>query len=205
MSESNIQIEYFKSPVSLRDPSISNLTFHTALQSSDLAKKYIHAAWFDSNQKGIFLSSSLDRQTFTVQARKIMDVEGKIEDLKIIAKDDDFVITAIEIINEDTEKETTFIRAATGCLTKERIYDFKPCEKAKVEGDIINVYTAWTKSSTQDNSTDFFYFRPKCPEGQIFDIKEEKCKPADQGEDDGVGAGSGSHCTRLSVLTKQNL
>jgi|SRR5215217_2592886 len=198
----NIEITYFKSPVSLRDPSISNLTFHTALQSSGVEPKYIHAVWYDNNQKGIFLSSSLDRRTFTVSPRKIMDVEGKVKDIKIIAKDDDFVITAIE-----EKKEGTFIRAATGFLTQGGTYDFKPCEKAKVDGDLINVYTAWTKSDKQDNSTDYFYFIPACPEGQHFEITSQKCVPNEQGQDDddGIGSGSGSHCTRLSVLNNQRL
>jgi hypothetical protein len=197
----NINITYFKSPVSLRDPSISNLTFHTALESSGVDPKYIHAAWYDNNQKGIFLSSSIDRITFTVPPRKIMDVEGTIKDIKIIAKDDDFVITAIE-----EKGGESFIRAATGVLTKQGSYDFKPCEKAQVDGSLINVYTAWTKSDKQDNSTDYFYFIPNCPEGQHFDINTQKCVPNEQGQDDdGIGAGSGSHCTRLSVLNKQRL
>ena len=187
---SNLQTIYFKSPVSLKNPSISNVTFYRT-------EKYIHGAWYNREEKAIFLSSSIDGKMFTVKPTKIMDVEGEVKDIKIIAKDEDFVITAIE-----ERKDGLFIRAATGILLPEqRIYDFKPCEKAPVKGELINAYTAFTNS----NSTDYIYFIPQCPEGQHFDIQSEKCVPNNgggQGDDD-VGETQGSHCTRLSILNKQ--
>jgi hypothetical protein len=203
--ENGIKIIYFLPPVSLNDKSVSNLTFYSALESrvsSELSVRYLHAAWYDNKERAIYLSSSLDGKTFTIKPRKIMDIEGKVMDLKIIAKDDDFVITAIENIGEVPR-----IRAATGVITKEKMYDFKPCEKLEVKGDLINVYTAWTKTENQDNSTDYFFFRPKCPPDHHFDLESEKCVPNEPGveEETPAGGGSGSHCTRLSILRNQNL
>lgn len=204
VTQNDIEVEYGILPIFLNSKAISNVTLYSALDttiSSNLKVKYIHIAWYDNDAKAIFLSSSVDKKTFTITPTKIMDIEGEVKDIKIIAKDDDFVITAIENI-----KENSHIRAATGVVTKEEKYDFKPCERLEMTDTLINVYTAWTKTETQDNSTDYFFFTPKCKPGEFFDINSRKCVPMvnDPNRGSPFGSGSGSHCTRLSILHKQN-
>jgi hypothetical protein len=143
---SNISQDFVTSPLPFDDTTTSHMILYKT-------EKYIHAAWYNNQQKGIFLSSSIDENKRTVQPRKIMDVEGEIKDIKIIAREDDFVITAIEE-KEDGE----YVRAATGIvLPSEMMYDFKPCEKVKVPGKLINAYTIFTEKASED----YIFWKPK--------------------------------------------
>lgn len=182
-------------PTDFNDSTCSHLSLKATLEPNTLKIKNFHAGWYAEDKKAIYLSSSLDKRSFTVGPTKIMDIEGNVKDIKIISKDDDFVITVVEEMAEGIR-----IRAATGCITEEKKYDFKPCEKAQVEGDLINVYTTWTQSDLQDNSTDFIFFRPKLREGYNLDPDTGKYVPSDELE---IYCTTMAHCTRLSVLNKQ--
>jgi hypothetical protein len=179
---SNISQDFVNSSLPLDDTTTS----HLILYQTD---KYIHSVWYNNQEKGIFLSSSIDENKRTVQPRKIMDVEGEIKDIKIIAREDDFVITAIE---ERDNKD--YVRAATGIIVpNEMRYDFKPCEKVEVPGKLINAYTVFT----QDASMDYIFWKPKESEqGATRGAKGEESTGS-------VGRTRGSHCTRLSILNSQ--
>ena len=183
---SNISKDYFAAPFSLDESTISNLVFYST-------EKYLHATWYNNQEKAIFLQTSIDGKMFTVKPTKIMDVEGEVKDIKIIAKDDDFVITAIE------EKEDgVYIRAATGILLPEqRIYDFKPCEKVKVPGKLINAYTVFTKEA----SMDYIFWKPDEEERGNLNLKARGQDNLEKNEICGIMRGS--HCTRLSILKSQ--
>jgi len=182
---SNISEDFVTSPLPLDNTTNS----HLILYQTD---KYIHAAWYNNQEKGIFLSSTIDENKRTVQPRKIMNVEGQVKDIKIIAKDDDFVITAIEE-REDGE----YVRAATGIIVpNEMMYDFKPCEKVKVPGKLINAYTVFT----QDASMDYIFWKPDENQQKNFNLKSTEGEGVQQNM---YGVTKGSHCTRLSILNSQ--
>ncbi|MGE5706621.1 MAG: hypothetical protein ACM3XP_07900 [Nitrososphaerales archaeon] len=182
-------------PNAFKDSTCSHLSLKATLEPNTLKIKNFHAGWYSEDKKAIFLSSSLDKRSFTVGPTKIMDIEGNVKDIKIISKENDFVITVVEEMVDGLR-----VRAATGCITEEKKYDFKPCEKAQVEGDLINVYTTWTQSDSQDNSTDFVFFRPKPAEGYNLHPDTGEYVPDNEVE---IYCTTMNHCTRLSVLNKQ--
>jgi hypothetical protein len=182
---SNISQDFVTSPLPFDDPTTSHLIIYQT-------EKYIHAAWYNNQEKGIFLSSSIEENKRTVKPKKIMDVEGEIKDIKIIAREDDFVITAVE-----ERGDGEYVRAATGIiLPNEMMYDFKPCEKVKVPGKLINAYTIFTEQA----SMDYIFWKPE---------KESEQATTRGGSTRGeevtnqVGRTRGSHCTRLSILNSQ--
>jgi len=178
---SNISQDFVTSSFPLDDTTTSHLILYQT-------EKYIHSVWYNNQEKGIFLSS-IEENKRIVQPRKIMDVEGEIKDIKIIAREDYFVITAIE---ERDNKD--YVRAATGIIVpNEMRYDFKPCEKVEVPGKLINAYTVFT----QDASMDYIFWKPK-------ESEQEKSRGV-TGEEStrSVGITKGSHCTRLSILNSQ--
>jgi hypothetical protein len=179
---SNISQDFVTSSLPLDDTTTSHLILYQT-------EKYIHSVWYNNQEKGIFLSSSIEENKRIVQPRKIMDVEGEIKDIKIIAREDDFVITAIE---ERDNKD--YVRAATGIIVpNEMRYDFKPCEKVEVPGKLINAYTVFT----QDASMDYIFWKPKESEqGKSRGVTGEESTRS-------VGRTKGSHCTRLSILNSQ--
>src|SRR5688500_11426880 len=182
---SNVSNDYIITPIPLDNTANS----HLILYQTD---KYIHAAWYDNQEKGVFLSSTIDENKHTVKPRKIMNVEGQIKDIKIIAKDDDFVVTAVE-----EKDDGEYIRAATGIvLPNEMMYDFKPCEKVKVPGKLINAYTVFTK----DASMDYIFWKPDESQQKSSNLK---AAGAEDMEKNMGGVTKGSHCTRLSILNSQ--
>jgi hypothetical protein len=188
---SNLPKTFFGVPFPLKDPNVSKPTFYKT-------DKYQHAVWFNNKDKTIVLSSGQEDKNFTVNPTKIMDIEGDIKDLKIIAKDDDFVITAIEEKNDGT-----YVRAATGVVTKDMKYDFKPCEKVKVEGEFIYAYTTFTDQASMDH----IYYIPDTqttlpPSSADF---ETTGRADGSGGFNTIGRADGGHCTRLSILNTQTL
>jgi|ERR671921_871533 hypothetical protein len=131
---------------------ISNLKFYST-------EKYIHAVWNNKNHdRGIYLSSSSDNgRTFT-SAKNIIQTQGEVKDLQIIARDNHIVITIIETISD-----RDYVRASTGTLNNDMTYNFEPCEKSEVEGEIINAYTIFKDESSEDH----IYFKPKDSSEQI--------------------------------------
>jgi hypothetical protein len=185
---------FFGVPFPLNDPNILKPTFYKT-------DKYQHVTWFNKNDKSIVLSSGQEDKDLVANPTKIMDIEGDVKDLKIIAKGDDFVITAIEERNDGT-----YVRAATGIVTNDMKYDFKPCEKVKVDGELIYAYTTFTDNASMDH----IYFIPKmvqeseaeAPTSDGFD-RTGRADGSRSGSFNRVGRADGSHCTRLSILNAQ--
>jgi hypothetical protein len=184
---------FFGVPFPLKDPNVLKPAFSKT-------QKYQHAVWFNQKDKSIVLSSGQEDKDLVANPTKIMDIEGNVKDLKIIAKDNDFVITAIEERNDGT-----YVRAATGIITNDMKYDFKPCEKVKVEGELIYAYTTFTDTASMDH----IYFIPEtAPESEATTSEGfNRTGRADGSSSSGfnrVGRADGSHCTRLSILNAQS-
>jgi len=110
-------------------------------------ESYVHAVWNqDDPDKGIFLSSSDDARAHFTMPKKIIQTTGVVKDVQIIAKEQHIVITIVEDVSG-----STYIRAATGIIRKDMSIEFKPCEKVLVEGDLINVYTVFTETASEDH------------------------------------------------------
>jgi hypothetical protein len=110
-------------------------------------QRYVHAVWYQKNENpGIYLSSNLAPGSDFSNPERIIETNGEVKDIQIIAKDNDFVITIIENVSG-----STYVRAATGIVKDNLSHQFKPCEKVEVEGDIINAYTIFTETASEDH------------------------------------------------------
>jgi hypothetical protein len=119
---------------------ISNLRFRST-------EKYIHLVWNQENaDKGIYLSSSSDSGKSFTPPKKVIETQGEVKDVQIIARDEDIVITIIENVSS-----RDYLRAATGMIKNDLTHTFKPCEKVEINGEIINVYTTFTEDASEDH------------------------------------------------------
>lgn len=110
-------------------------------------EKYVHVVWNQgSDDKGIYLASSSDSGKNFTQPKRIIETQGEVKDIQIIAKDDDIVITIIESVSG-----RDYLRAATGIIGTSMTYQFKPCEKMDLDGEVINFYTTFTQDASEDH------------------------------------------------------
>jgi hypothetical protein len=118
----------------------SNLKFNST-------EKYVHAVWNqESADKGIYLASSSDSGKNFTQPKKIIETQGEVKDVQIIAKDEDIVITIRESVSG-----RDYLRAATGIISNDMRYEFKPCERMELDGEVINFYTTFTDDASEDH------------------------------------------------------
>jgi hypothetical protein len=119
---------------------ISNLRFISA-------GSHTHVVWNqDDPDKGIFLSSSDEAGLHFTEPKKIINTTGEVKDVQIIANGLYIVITIVETVSG-----STYLRAATGIMRANLTHEFKPCEKVLVKEEIIDVYTVFTESASEDH------------------------------------------------------
>ena len=80
------------------------------------------------------------------EPKKIINTTGEVKDVQIIANGLYIVITIVESLSG-----STYIRAATGIMRADLTHEFKPCEKVLVVEEIIDVYTIFTESASEDH------------------------------------------------------
>jgi len=138
--------------------------------------KYIHAVWAQNDPPGIYMATSSDAGASFSEPAKIIGVNGNVKEVRIIAKDDDFVVTLLQ-----NESGRDSIQACTGKVNPNMSYALKPCERVEAEeGKSVHDYqTVWEG----DHSTDYIYVCYRDKDGTW------KCSIIMQ-----------IHCTRLSVM-----
>jgi len=111
------------------------------------ARDYVYIAWLDKRDNGIYLSLSINSGETKSIPKKVMDTNGHIRDLQILAKGEDFVIALIEKINDHDHK-----RAVSGWLNvDQRIFSFKPCTSHKINGELINMFLSFSDTESVDH------------------------------------------------------
>lgn len=108
---------------------------------------YIYFAWMDKSDNGIYLSVSINSGRTRSEAKKVMNTNGNIRDLKILTRGEDFVIALIEKINDEDNK-----RAVSGWLnTEQKVFSFKPCTSHKIDGELINMFLSFNETESVDH------------------------------------------------------
>ena len=111
------------------------------------AGDYIYVAWMDKGDNGIYLSVSINSGQTKSVPKKVMDTNGNIRDLQILARGEDFVIALIEKINDQDHK-----RAVSGWLNvDQKIFSFKPCTSHKINGELINMFLSFSETESIDH------------------------------------------------------
>lgn len=107
----------------------------------------IYAVWMENNDNGIYMSVSINSGKIFSQSQKVMNTNGNIRDLQILAKDDQFVIALIETNSNQDSK-----RAVSGWLNIEgRTFSFKPCTSHQVDGKLINIFLSFKERDSIDH------------------------------------------------------
>jgi hypothetical protein len=107
----------------------------------------LYALWMQNNDNAIYLSVSINSgQTFS-QSQKIMNTNGHIRDLQILAKNGQFVVALIETISNKDSK-----RAVSGWLNiAGRTFSFKPCTSHQADGELINIFLSYDGNNSIDH------------------------------------------------------
>ena len=107
----------------------------------------IYAVWMQRNDNGIYLSVSIDSGQSFSEPKKVMNTNGKIRNLQILAKDEQFVIALIESISSNDAK-----RAVSGWLNiAGRTFSFKPCTSHETDGELINIFLSFNGNDSIDH------------------------------------------------------
>jgi len=111
------------------------------------AGECIYIAWMDKGDNGIYLSVSINSGQTRSVPKKVMDTNGNIRDLQILARGEDFVIALIEKIDDQDHK-----RAVSGWLNvDQKIFSFKPCTSHKIDGELINMFLSFSETESIDH------------------------------------------------------
>lgn len=111
------------------------------------AGDYVYIAWLDKSDNGIYLSVSINSGETKSMPKKVMDTNGNIRDLQILAKGQDFVIALIERIDDQDNK-----RAVSGWLNvDQKIFSFKPCTSHRINGELINMFLSFSDTESIDH------------------------------------------------------
>jgi hypothetical protein len=111
------------------------------------ADDHVYIAWLDKSDDGIYLSVSVNSGETKSVPKKVMDTNGNIRDLQILAKGEDFVIALIERKNGQDHK-----RAVSGWLNvNQKIYSFKPCTSHRINGELINMFLSFSDTESIDH------------------------------------------------------
>jgi hypothetical protein len=128
-----------------KNKNISDLKFYSLRY--DKRRVFIYVVWLDNDDKGIYLSVSINSGDTFSREQKVMNTSGNIRDLQILAKDDQFVIALIETIDGQDSK-----RAVSGWLNIQgENYSFKPCTSHKTNGELINIFLSFNGKESIDH------------------------------------------------------
>jgi len=107
----------------------------------------IYAVWLDKSDNGIKLSISIDSGKKFSLPQTVMNTNGHIRDLQILAKDDQFVVALIETISNQDSK-----RACSGWLNTQGMnYSYKPCTSHQINGELINMFLSFNEKESIDH------------------------------------------------------
>jgi hypothetical protein len=103
----------------------------------------------------LHLSVSFDRGVNFIQSEKILQIEGALDDVKLLAKDNQFVVAIKETISATDHK-----RAVAGwTFPEQRTFKFKECIESKVEGKIVNISLGFREiAQGKYESVDYVFF-----------------------------------------------
>jgi hypothetical protein len=106
---------------------LKNVAFHAANDETILVT-YV-------KDEFLHLSVSFDRGINFVQAEKILQIKGDLNDVKVLAKDTQFVVAIKETVSAMDQK-----RAVAGWMfPKDGGFRFKECTESRIEGRIVNI------------------------------------------------------------------
>lgn len=107
----------------------------------------VYAIWLDNDDYGIYLLVSINSGESFSQPQKVMNTNGNVRELQVLAKEDQFVIALIETISDRDSK-----RAVSGWLNIQgKNYSFKPCTSHQTPGELINIFLSFNGSESIDH------------------------------------------------------
>jgi hypothetical protein len=126
---------------------LKNVTFHAANDDTILVT-YV-------KDGSLHLSVSFNRGIQFVQAEKILQIKGDLNDVQVLAKDTQFVVAIKETVSDTAHK-----RAVAGWMfPKEGAFRFKECTESRVEGKIVNISLGFREiSEGKYESVDYVFY-----------------------------------------------
>ena len=107
----------------------------------------VYAVWMRKIENGVYLSISINSGQKFSDPQKVMNTNGNVRGLQILAKDEQFVIALIETISNRDSK-----RAVSGWLNiAGRTFSFKPCTSHRAEGELINIFLTYNGNESIDH------------------------------------------------------
>jgi hypothetical protein len=107
----------------------------------------VYAIWVGKYDNGIYLSVSINSGQKFSDPQKVMNTNGDVRGLQILAKDEQFVIALIETISDSDSK-----RAVSGWLNiAGKTFSFKPCTSHRADGELINIFLSFNGNDSVDH------------------------------------------------------
>jgi hypothetical protein len=107
----------------------------------------LYAVWIRKYDNGIYLSVSINSGQKFSDPQKVMNTNGHVRGLQILAKDEQYVIALIETISNSDSK-----RAVSGWLNiAGKTFSFKPCTSHRANGELINIFLSFNGNESVDH------------------------------------------------------